>query len=44
MEGDRHHAGQLPASVHPQVPAQAFLPTQLLQVDLLKSNRNLRPH
>uniref|UniRef100_A0A3B5QRL4 Phospholipid-transporting ATPase n=1 Tax=Xiphophorus maculatus TaxID=8083 RepID=A0A3B5QRL4_XIPMA len=36
VEGDRHHAGQLSASVHPQVPAQTLLSTQLLQVDLLK--------
>lgn len=36
VEGDCHHAGELSASLHPQVPAQALLPTQLLQTDLLK--------
>lgn len=41
VEGDRHHADQLPASLHPQVPAQALLPAQLLQVDLLEGDGNL---
>lgn len=44
MEGDRHHAGELPAPLHPQVPAQTFLPAQLLQADLLNTERSLRPH
>lgn len=35
VEGDRHHAGQLPAALHPQVPAQTLLSTQLLQADVL---------
>lgn len=43
VESDRHHPDQLPASLHPQVPAQAFLTTELLQVDLLKADGNLRP-
>lgn len=43
VEGDCHHAGELPAPLHPQVPAQTFLPAKLLQADLLKTERSLRP-
>lgn len=35
VEGDRHHPGQLPAALHPEVPAQTLLSTQLLQADHL---------
>lgn len=35
VESDCHHAGELSAPVHPQVPAQTLLSTQLLQADLL---------
>lgn len=37
VEGDRHHAGELSAPLHPQVPPQTLLPAQLLQADLLKT-------
>lgn len=40
VEGDRHHAGELPASLHPQVPAQTLLATQLLQAHLVKPERS----
>lgn len=43
VEGARHHAGELSASLHPQVPAQTLLPAQLLQADHLKTDRSLRP-
>lgn len=36
LEGDRHHAGQLLAPVHPEIPAQTLLTSQLLQADHLK--------
>lgn len=36
LEGDRHHAGQLLATVHPEIPAQTLLASQLLQADLLE--------
>lgn len=36
LEGDRHHAGQLPAPVHPEIPAQTLLTSQLLQADHLE--------
>lgn len=36
LEGDRHHAGQLLALVHPEIPAQTLLSSQLLQADLLE--------
>lgn len=39
VEGDRHHAGELPASLHPQVPAQTLLAAQLLQAHLVNSER-----
>lgn len=41
MEGDGDHAGELPASLHPEVPAQTLLPPKLLQADHLKSGRSL---
>lgn len=40
VEGDHHHAGELPASLHPQVPAQTLLPAQLLQAHLVNSERS----
>ena len=43
MEGDRHHAGELSAPLHPQVPTQTLLPAQLLQADLLKRPRGSPP-
>lgn len=36
LEGDRHHAGQLLAPVHSEIPAQTLLSSQLLQADLLE--------
>jgi len=44
VEGDRHHAGELSAPLHPQVPPQTLLPAQLLQADLLKTERRLWLH
>ena len=37
LEGDCNHTGELSAPLHPQVPTQTLLSTQLLQVDLIKS-------
>lgn len=42
VEGDRHHAGELPAPLHPQVPPQTLLPTQLLQADVIRTEKE--PH
>lgn len=33
VEGDGHHAGELSASLHPQVPEETLLTAQLLQAD-----------
>lgn len=44
VEGDRHHAGQLSAPLHPEVPTQTLLPAQLLQADHLKTESSLQPH
>lgn len=40
VEGDRHHAGELSASLHPQVPAQTLLAAQLLQAHLVDPERS----
>lgn len=40
VEGDRHHAGQLPAALHPEVPAPSILPTQLLQAHLIEEQEH----
>lgn len=44
VEGDGHHAGELSAPLHPQVPAKTLQPAQLLQADLLKTETSLWPH
>lgn len=41
VEGDSHHFGQLPAALHPQIPATTLLASELLQTDLLNP---LLPH
>lgn len=43
VEGDGHHAGELSASLHPQVPEETLLTAQLLQADHITTQRSLEP-
>lgn len=44
LEGNSHHAGQLLAPVHPEIPAQTLLTSQLLQADLLELRQSSKSY